>query len=939
MAYPRSRHRRSGGRRSSGSSTPSTLGKTTKVTKVTKQVIKGIESELTKQIENSPASSFWLDENVKQMMISNRALNAGSEKERTISKYYEFATVAKNFISILTKKNIPVKYAGPDSATDGEFIILSTDISNFDINIGLALHEASHIVYTDMYALTAVRDMVNGLTYNTMYLGSKFSQFGTIVPFVSYEKYNEILSDVLESTLNQPKGWNLGINDSDSFFYHILPINIFNKLDAAGCFNEIYSFDRGDFKTNIIRSLRDVMQKLGQRKTDPNMYDITKSIMTGLYQTLKFIEMYNVYALKVNSNSKARVNSTTLFSNFIFPLFNYIEDRRIDALTKADATGYVPYYDAINKRYFDYPERGAALLLPEKRTESFSNYMSHIMMIHTKYFNANALIGLKEISKIIDLDNITKDSMVAAFEKTLKVFEVVQELVFQNKQMPIKRSVPTPSVPDKNGDDTKESETGDSKGESESKEKSEKSPKEKAEKTEDSKDEDDGSKADANEAEDSDAEGTTNKTKPDSEDNESDEDSPELEHDDSESTLKGDFGNVDSEDEEYTHTKDTSDEISEDEIDAINEANERESNSSADSDLRDTYSDELVDALSNGFKKQKFESKNDASVINTVINSGSVQSTTFNNKVIPSIVYRDLESLINNSKALDINTTGNVTRYPNEEDVILYKQAIQIGKMYASKMAFRNDITIEESLRKDTGDIDEELLSEFASFGNRKIFLEHIETAYNKSYVHISIDGSGSMSDNNIFRGEERMYMTRFKKSLQIAAIIASTYEQTHTHVVIDVRGETDMGKEYMTNLYVIYDSNKNKLSSAVNNWKYLIPAGCTPESLCYDAISKEIIANGRGKESYFLNICDGGPYTQVGRMMYNGEAAYEHIKTSLTKLQHVGIETICLMIGDAPLQFSTVYGEKNVISTYNNFGVLTTELRNRMTKSKKVKI
>lgn len=57
-----------------------------------------------------------------------------------------------NFVNILTGKSIPVTYAtNGDSYTDGEHIVISSNISkkNLDVTVGLTLHEASHILLTD----------------------------------------------------------------------------------------------------------------------------------------------------------------------------------------------------------------------------------------------------------------------------------------------------------------------------------------------------------------------------------------------------------------------------------------------------------------------------------------------------------------------------------------------------------------------------------------------------------------------------------------------------------------------------------------------------------------------------------------------------------------------------------------------------------------------
>lgn len=61
-----------------------------------------------------------------------------------------------NFVRICTSENIPVRFTSQgDSYTDGKSVVLSGSVNdkNFDSTVGLALHEASHIVKTDFDAL------------------------------------------------------------------------------------------------------------------------------------------------------------------------------------------------------------------------------------------------------------------------------------------------------------------------------------------------------------------------------------------------------------------------------------------------------------------------------------------------------------------------------------------------------------------------------------------------------------------------------------------------------------------------------------------------------------------------------------------------------------------------------------------------------------------
>ena len=104
-------------------------------------------------------SSFWMedfdfDEEIVFSSISERSADA-IRKYRLSSARKAIA----NFVSIATGKNIPVTFATNNSYTDGKSVVISGDIDKpekFDIGVGLALHEGSHILLSDF---TILRDI------------------------------------------------------------------------------------------------------------------------------------------------------------------------------------------------------------------------------------------------------------------------------------------------------------------------------------------------------------------------------------------------------------------------------------------------------------------------------------------------------------------------------------------------------------------------------------------------------------------------------------------------------------------------------------------------------------------------------------------------------------------------------------------------------------
>ena len=105
---------------------------------------------------NNYHSSFWLEEHD---FDENIVFSSLSEQSVDTLKKYRLSSARKaisNFVSIATGKNIPVTFATNNSYTDGKSVVISGDIDKpekFDIGVGLALHEGSHILLSDFELL------------------------------------------------------------------------------------------------------------------------------------------------------------------------------------------------------------------------------------------------------------------------------------------------------------------------------------------------------------------------------------------------------------------------------------------------------------------------------------------------------------------------------------------------------------------------------------------------------------------------------------------------------------------------------------------------------------------------------------------------------------------------------------------------------------------
>ena len=101
-------------------------------------------------------SKFWLNDDFDTNFTS---WDDSGYKKRKIVDHTKLASTQRaisNFVNIVTGKQIPVRFQSADSSyTDGETVTIGTKLegNNFDSAVGLALHEGSHIAFTDFKIL------------------------------------------------------------------------------------------------------------------------------------------------------------------------------------------------------------------------------------------------------------------------------------------------------------------------------------------------------------------------------------------------------------------------------------------------------------------------------------------------------------------------------------------------------------------------------------------------------------------------------------------------------------------------------------------------------------------------------------------------------------------------------------------------------------------
>ena len=108
-------------------------------------------------------SSFWYDDfETDDIIIDN--LTDIEKKSLDLYKLASSKRAISNFVNIVTNESIPVRFKERgDSYTDGKSVVIGSKIEqpkDFDVAVGLALHEGSHIKLSDFKLLSDLYNLI-----------------------------------------------------------------------------------------------------------------------------------------------------------------------------------------------------------------------------------------------------------------------------------------------------------------------------------------------------------------------------------------------------------------------------------------------------------------------------------------------------------------------------------------------------------------------------------------------------------------------------------------------------------------------------------------------------------------------------------------------------------------------------------------------------------
>ena len=693
-------------------------------------------------------SSFWMDEDDwdDDFLVDNsHQERKGGLNYSELIKLSARRRAIANFVNILTGQDIPVRFSsrGGENYTDGKTVVISADAKNktFDSDVGLALHEASHILLSDFKVIKRIIGDSN-----------------------SYDQSNH---------------------------YPILRDGFVTKHSS---------------EKKLAKFLKDILENEG---------------------------------IKKQLNDKGQIKFQRQMLLFAKDMWNWVEDRRIDNYVFTNAPGYREYYMSLYAKYFRTKEIGKTLKSDEYREENIESYSVRVINLLNEERDLDALNGLRDIVKILDLNNITR--LKSSFD-ALSVAVDITEIIFNNINWDdeIEQTKNNPSSSDASDTNFNNTDYNDP-----------------PENKENDKSDNSGDNKEDN--------GNSSETSDD-------------ENNQQQSSSASSPSDNNSDDSENTNDSDS------DEKDA------KENKNKLSKTLKKRVENQLQKQkdFMEGNLKKKSASKKDQEAMKAAEQSGSeiVQVGTdvhggnyYKARSIDCIIVKNLTNEVIDSNEFPMKYYHKDLFSKNSVE-----KGIVMGTVLGKRLKIRSEVRELKTMRQRTGRIERRLLSELG-YGMENVF-GHVEISkYKKAMLYISIDASSSM-----FSGSTSNENSKWHRTMSATVAMAKAASMIDN---LDVRIDFRATKGEFPYVVIAYDSTKDSFAKIRNLFPRLSPCGYTPEGLCFEALAKTFVPATTERDVYFVNISDGQPYfctNGVNGYDYSGESAVNHTKRQVDVLRKKGI-------------------------------------------------
>jgi len=555
--------------------------------------------------------------------------------------------------------------------------------------------------------------------------------------------------------------------------------------------------------------------------------------------------------------------------NLIKNLTNWIEDRRIDQFIFDTCPGYRDYYRALYDEYFNDKVIDKGIISDEFTDETIESYMFRIINLTNPNTKLDKLKGLAKIYSLVNLKNINR---LKTTLDSLTVAEQIAEIIGK-----VIDPLPQPKQQDAGqGEQSKDGEPQQTGG--------------------------NGEQGEQNEEVDSDASndeqspsmgGGSMKNQPNMNGTESDDDNGTAEGDKDDANGKGKQTLADN---------------------VKKQLNKKIQNQK--------------DFVNNNIKKKAI-TKKDEQLLDSVEKSGTEMVSVGGEQVGGVGFLKGTQCIVSKKMTEELMKDYDFpfadwykgwgdqpARFSGYNEAALRK-GIQLGTLLGKKLAVRSEERITDNPRQKSGKIDRRLIAGLG-YDYVNVFSTKDVDKYKKANLHISLDGSGSMSGS------------AWNKALTTTiAICKAASMVSNLEVQVTIRGIWGK-KAYICQAY---DSRVDKFDKVKRLFPALHANGTTPEGLCYEAVMKYFVPTTKDIDSYFLNICDGEPNFSEDGTNYYGNVAVEHTRKMVKKMKEQGINVMAYFVSDygasgsSETKFKRMYGEDSRFIDIENIVPITKTL------------
>lgn len=781
--------------------------------------------------------------------------SAYADADSKLEKLLVLRNSVKNFVNIATGKNIPVKFAGMESRTDFTDIVISTDpkIKNFDVTVGLALHEASHIKLTvPFYRVLAVYYLDHPKEVDT--ISFQLSQV------TLREMHKAFAATTIKSDLtvfiervfypfhNLPE-------ERRNYFMSIIHEELLSNPEAFIAFEARI---KELLKYSIYRKqLIGIENILEDRRIDQFM----------LRTCPGYVEYY-----------------TKLYGHFFDPIVLEKEIRSKDR--------FAAFEEAIET---------------EDRYRLTDIYVKNLFGFILKNPVTDIYPGSKELYEMLDIKNIgknisnTKGIVELSMDTYIFIQNQIDKLIAEKVKFEIKKDQAEASKPGQGNDfeiDTNEKseELGGEKEEEQKKDDSEKDEETINENKTEKKNDKDENKPESNDTEPEEADSDS-----ESDDSNDDESSDGSEGDSDTSTDDTDSDDAGDDDDSGNDSGESNDSESEESVSGDGSGNGKTGTSEEtgdetsinESSLSDEKGESQIDKLtqfSEGELKLDNGKLSKAEIRRLKELAKAIQAEELE---IQEVQLPHGKTLVNvHTKVTPENLINrsipNTTSYPRK-----HEESFAKGRMYGIQLGrkLKTYAEVQEliSNRLRQGKLDKRMIARGSYLD--QIFYTKKTFENPNGYIELTVDASGSMC------GENWESTIEFMLSLAIACKASKT---------IDLRINYRAQHNNTAAVVYIYDSKKTTIPQLENTLMHINASGGTPEAICYAATMANMKSFLGKRKGLFITITDGSP-------AFPGYSDYiTHTRQQVSSIKAAGYDVVALYVdygGQKSYDFDQMYG------------------------------